>query len=284
MIGLVDTHQHLILRDLFAYDWADAIPALAGRSFRLDDFTNAAAPTAAAPITATVFMEAGVNDAFYKAEARHVAGLIHAGRIAAQVASCRPEQPDLSDWLDECADLGVVGFRRILHVVPDAVSEQPQFRAGLREIGHRGFSFDLCLRADQHGIGIDLLQACPEVQFILNHCGNPDIAADAYAGWSASMAQLAEFPNLAVKLSGITVNARPDQQTLDALRPYMDRVVSLFGPDRIVWGSDWPVCNLGMGPAQWIATTQAYLQTLSTAEAVAIASGNAQRLYRLTTH
>lgn len=274
---LIDTHLHLILREWLGYAWTADIPELAGRGFTPGDY----AAEAGGSVAGTVFVESGVDDTHYRDEAKLVAGLVADGTTLGQIASCRPEEPGLSDWLDECTSLGVVGFRRILHVVDDELSVSTRFREGLREIGRRGYSFDLCLRADQHGIGEALLRACPDQLFILDHCGNPDIASGSLAPWADNLSRLAIHPNVAVKLSGITSNARPDQQRLDVLRPYVDKVVELFGPDRIVWGSDWPVCKTGMGLPRWIETTRALLASLSTHERERISCLNARRFYRL---
>ena len=232
-------------------------------------------------ISAALFMESGANDADYKAEARLIAGWVQSGRFLGQVASCRPEDGTFTEWIDECAGLGVKGFRRILHVMPDELSQTPTFIKNLLEIGRRGFSFDLCLRADQHEMGAAILRACPSQQFILDHCGNPDIAADGFNTWSRSLALLAKFPQLAIKLSGIPVNARMDQQNDAGLHPYMERVVEIFGVDRVVWGSDWPVCTLAKGLGNWTEVSTRFLNKLSNGEAMKIAQTNAVRLYRL---
>ncbi len=276
MLRFVDTHQHLMLRDHFGYGWTDTIPGLAGRDFSLAECQAEAGED----ISARLFMESGVNDADYRAEARLISRFVAGGQFLGQIASCRPEESEMMDWLDECTSLGVKGFRRILHVKPDGLSQTATFRDHLREIGRRGFTFDLCLRADQHEIGAAILRACPTQQFILDHCGNPDIAADGYNAWSYSMAGLAQFPHLAVKLSGIPVNARADQQNDAGLRPYMERVVELFGPDRVVWGGDWPVCTLASGLRNWIDISVRFLNRLSCDEAKKIAQTNAVRLYR----
>ncbi|AXS42518.1 amidohydrolase [Breoghania sp. L-A4] len=275
---MIDTHQHLILRDRFGYAWADAVPALAEGSFTPEDFDLA---VAGFPVAGALYMEAGVDDPDYRAETRHIARWVRAGRYLGQIASCRPEEPGLSNWLDECASLGVAGFRRILHVMPDDLAQTEAFRIGLREIGRRGYTFDLCVRADQHDIAADLLRACPDQQFVLDHCGNPDIAADGFDAWSRSLSALAAFPHLAVKMSGISANARADQHTLEHLSSYLDRVFELFGADRVVWGSDWPVCNLGMGVSRWISVSLDYLSGLGAAEREAVAEANALRIYRL---
>ena len=277
MIQFIDTHQHLILREHFGYDWTEGIAGLAGREFSFREYGLEAHQA----VSGALFMESGVNDADYKAETRLVAGWVKSGRLFGQVASCRPEEGSFTDWIDECAALDVKGFRRILHTMPDGLSQTKTFLKNLREIGRHGLSFDLCLRADQHELGAAILRACPSQQFILDHCGNPNIAADDFGSWSQSLALLAKFQHLAVKLSGIPVNARFDQQNDAALHPYMERVVELFGVGRVVWGGDWPVCTLAKGLSNWIDISARFLNKLSANDAIKIAQTNAVRLYRL---
>lgn len=277
--GLIDSHQHLILRDALGYGWTAGIPALAA-----GDFTRGAyeAQVAGQGVAAAIFMETGVDDADYRAEARLVAGLMGQGGavpMLGQIASCRPEEDGIDDWIGECRGLGVIGFRRILHVMPDDLSRSPAFRANLRRIGAAGFPFDLCVLARQHGLAGELVRACPDMVFVLDHCGVPDIAGGGFADWAAGMARLAALPNLWVKLSGITAYCPPGAATAATLRPYVDEVLRLFGPSRMVWGGDWPVVNLGAGLPGWIAITRGLLAGLSAAEQAAIGAGNARRLW-----
>ncbi len=277
MIQFIDTHQHLILRDHFGYDWTEAIDGLAGRAFSFRE----RGMEATAEISGALFMESGVNDKDYKAEARLVAGWVKKGHLLGQVASCRPEEEGLAEYLDECAGLGVKGFRRILHVKHDGLSQTTTFQQNLRELGQRGLPFDLCLRDDQHEISAAILRACPSQQFILDHCGNPNIAGDGFEVWSKGVERLAKFPHLAIKLSGIPVKARSDQQNDAGLHPYMERVAELFGPDRVVWGGDWPVCTIAGGLRNWIDISKRFLTKLSVDEAKKITQTNAVRHYQI---
>ncbi|MEZ5796731.1 MAG: amidohydrolase [Paracoccaceae bacterium] len=278
-MDLIDTHQHLILRGALGYAWADAIPALAGRDFDRADY---AALVEGQGVGATIFMETGVDDADYRAEARLVAGMVGTvgkGGMLGQIASCRPEEDEGFDaWLEECRGLGVVGFRRITHVVPDEVSQTATFRANVRRIGAAGWPVDLCFLARQHAICEDLVRACPDVRFVLDHCGTPDIAGGDFPVWRASMARLAALPNLWVKLSGITAYAAPGAG-IAAVRPYAEEVLALFGPQRMVWGGDWPVVDLGAGLPGWIAMTRVLLAGLGEDEQAAIGHRNARALY-----
>lgn len=279
-MDLIDCHQHLIYRDRFGYGWTSGIPVLAQGDFTAQDYRRI---TAGGGIVASVVMECGVDDADYQPEARFVAGLMQdrALGIVGQIASCRPENDaGFTDWLDEAAGLGVVGYRRILHVVPDGLSQSAGFRANLRAIGRRGLPFDMCFLARQLGVALDLARACDEMVLVLDHCGVPDIAGGGFEPWARGISDLAALPQVICKLSGISAYCPPGSASAATLRPWVDHVLASFGPDRILWGSDWPVVNLGAGLPGWLAITADLLAGLSEAERYAIAQGTARRVYR----
>jgi len=227
-------------------------------------------------------METGVDDADYQAEARLAAGLVGAGGVLGQIAACRPEEDaGFEAWLDECEGLGVRGFRRILHVMPDALSQTEGFRRNLRRIGARGRVFDLCMLARQLPLAADLARACPDQMLVLDHCGVPDIAGGAFDVWADGITAMARYPHVVVKLSGVTAYCAPGTATVETLRPWFDHVLAAFGPDRMLWGSDWPVVDLGAGLPGWIAMTEALLAPLSGAERDNICHATARRVYGL---
>lgn len=273
----IDTHQHLIYRDRFGYGWTSDIPPLASGDFTVEDYADV---TEGAGIAGTLFMETGVDDADYKAEARFVAGLVGGNGMLGQIASCRPEEDDgYEAWLDECSEMNVVGFRRILHVMPDELSQSETFRSNLRKIGAAGLPFDLCVLARQLPIAADLAKACDDQPMVLNHCGVPDIAGGAFEDWAAGIDALAALPHVHAKLSGITAYCAPGTASVETLRPWVDHVLEKFGPTRVVWGGDWPVVNLGTGLADWMMITRELLGTLTAEDQAAMAATNARALY-----
>ena len=275
----IDTHQHLILRDHISYGWTAGVPALAEGNFTVAQYQ---ALTANKGIAATIFMETGVDDADYQTEARIVSTLIGQGGMVAQIASCRPESDaGFDDWLAECDGLGVCGFRRILHEISDDLSQTATFRRNLRKIGAKSLPFDLCFLARQLPVAYDLARACDDQVFVLDHCGVPDIAAGAFDQWASGMEKIATLPHVRVKLSGITRYCTPGTASVELLRPWVDHVIASFGPHRIVWGSDWPVCNLGSGLPAWIDMTHDLLANLSADEQTAVASGTAPQVYAM---
>jgi predicted TIM-barrel fold metal-dependent hydrolase len=280
-MDLIDTHQHLILRDRIGYAWTGEFPILAG-DFTREDYAGLVAGTG---VRATIFMETGVDDADYQAEARMVAGMVgtSVGGVAmlGQIASVRPERDEGFDaWLEEVRTLHAVGLRRILHVVPDEVSLTGTFRANLRKIGRAGLPFDLNFLSRQLvPIGVPLLKACPGQPFILDHCGVPDVAGGDWEVWKAGIDAVAAFENVVVKLSGITTYCAAGTASVALIRPYMEHLLEAFGPDRMLWGGDWPVVNLGAGLPEWIRMTGELLAGLSEDERDAIGTGTARRVY-----
>jgi len=278
-MDFIDTHQHLIWRDRFGYGWTRDIPPLAEGDFTPEDYQ---VQTRNLGVSGALFMEAGVDDADYRGEARYVATRVGADGILGQIASCRPEEAKGFDaWLAECEGLHVHGYRRILHVMPDDLSHSTVFRDNLRKIGRRGLSFDLCFLARQLPIAAELARACNDQTFVLDHCGVPDIAGGGFDAWAAGIDALAALPQVNVKLSGISAYCAPGTASADTLRPWVDHVLQRFGPDRIVWGSDWPVVVLGAGLAAWIGLTRELLGGLSADEQDRIAARNARKIYRL---
>jgi predicted TIM-barrel fold metal-dependent hydrolase len=282
MTPLIDTHQHLIYPDLSNYGWTAGIPALADKAFPLEAYQDLAG---ADEVGGTLFMEAGVDDADYQAEARFVSGLAEqkSSRIVGIIASCRPETDDgFEAWLDECGSMNVVGLRRILHVMPDDLSKSETFRRNVREIGRHDLVFDMCFLAGQLPIAAELAAACDNTRLVLNHCGVPDIAVGGLDPWRDHISTLAALPNVSCKLSGIMAYCAPGEASHEAIKPYVDHVLEAFGPGRIVWGSDWPVVNLANGLPDWLAVTRTILEGLSEDEAVKIARVNASKVYGLT--
>ncbi|MGI9366608.1 MAG: amidohydrolase family protein [Rhizobiaceae bacterium] len=276
-MNFIDTHQHLILRDHFGYEWTLEDPILATGDFTPQDYAGL---TTNFGVLGAIFMETGVDDVDYKAEARYVAHLVKSKTMLGQIASCRPEDSDDFDqWLDECGQLNVVGLRRILHVMPDELSQTDSFRSNIQKIGQAGLPFDICMFARQLPIAAQLIRHCDDQVFVLDHCGVPEIAAGEFDLWARGLAEVAALPQVNIKLSGIAAYCAPGTANVETLRPWVDRVLELFGPDRMVWGSDWPVVNTRSTLPDWLDMTRQLLNELSPDERSAIGEHNARRIY-----
>ena len=277
-VDILDTHQHLIYGDRFGYPWTDEIAALKGRSFRYEDYQLAAADTG---ITSTLFMEADAED--WRTETDMVLEMVDdpGTIISGVIANCRPEDPGFDAWLDTIGDRPVVGLRRILHVMPDELSMDDAFRANIRKLAGRGLTFDLCLLGRQLAIAADLAGACENVQFVLDHCGVPDIASGDMAPWCEQIQSLAAMPNVACKISGVTAYAKPGEGAIDVVRPWVEHCLECFGWDRVIWDSDWPVCNINAGLAAWVAISREIVSNEDVSNQTRLFRDNAINIYGL---
>ena len=281
----IDTHQHLLYPDQFDTSWSKDLPALQG-AFHLEDYQTAAADC---DIEGTLFMEVDVDAGQNGREANFFSQLADdpANKMLGIIANVRPEEADFEAQLDLILHPSLKGIRRVLHTQPDALSQSARFREHVALLGKRGLTFDLCVSQKQLQIGLELVQACPEVSFILDHCGVPDIAShssidsESWQQWQSGIRALGAQSNVACKFSGITAYATPEQRTVEGLRPYQTEILEAFGPKRIVWGGDWPVCNLADGLQRWSQLTDALLADLSIDEQQNILSNNARTLYAL---
>ena len=165
--------------------------------------------------------------------------------------------------------------------MPDELSEGPLFRENLKRLAGTGLTFDLCVLPHQIPKAAALADLAPDVQFVLDHCGVPDIKAHAEHPWREHMAEIAKRPNVTAKISGVVAYADPADWTVETLRPYVEHTILNFGWDRVVWGSDWPVCTLGGGLLSWVAATHALLAGASNDERARLLSGNARRIWNL---
>lgn len=152
---------------------------------------------------------------------------------------------------------------------------------GLALLGEHRLAVDLLIQSpDEIPLATHLAARHPEVTFVLDHCGKPDIAGGRLEPWARDLAALAAHGNVACKLSGLP-NCTGRGAALDAIRPYADRVLSVFGSERVLWASDWPPLLLADGYEAWWQCSEALLESLSTAARRAVLGGNAARIYRL---
>jgi predicted TIM-barrel fold metal-dependent hydrolase len=281
-LTFVDAHVHLWDAARMPYPWLAEVPTIAGPHTPAELATEAGARMP----TEIVFVEAAVDPAHALNEVRWVEALATSeGRIAAivaQVAVDRGAETEAA-LASLAGHARVRGVRHIIekHSEPD-YCVRPAFIAGVQRVGERGWTFDLCVRPAQLPACIALVRVSPTTVFVLDHAGKPDIRRGALDPWRTQIADLARLPNVVCKLSGLVTEADPATWTVAALQPYVDHLLSCFGPGRLLFGSDWPVVNLVANYSRWLETALALLAPLSAAERAAVMSENARRIYRLS--
>lgn len=276
---IVDTHLHLIYRNRLAYPWLSSVPPL-DADFTYDLYEREARRLG---IVSALHMEVDVAPDQIERETDFVAELAGQGGslLAGAIASCRPEDPDFAACLERArANPFVKGFRRVLHVMADDLSEGTLFRENIKRLAGTDLTFDLCVLPHQLGRAMALIDLAPDVSFVLDHCGVPDVKGGGFDVWKGPIAEIARRSNVTVKLSGLPAYGA-ENWTLEDLKPYFGQVAESFGFSRMVWGSDWPVCTLGGGLSTWIGATHALLSGVSLEERSRVLSGNARALWKL---
>ncbi|RIV39242.1 amidohydrolase family protein [Micromonospora radicis] len=279
---IIDAHHHL-WRPERGYTWLDE-PGLdvIRRPFTPADLT---AELTATGVDATVLVEGGrchpdeaAEFLGYAADTESIVGVVAwidvaAGDVCESIAGYRRLRG--GEYL--------VGLRSQVQgeADPDYL-DRPEVRRGLAEIAAAGLVFDLVIRVDQLPAAARVARALPQLRLVLDHLGKPriDEGAAGLRRWRAPLAELAASPNVVAKLSGMVTEARPDWSPGD-LRPFVEVAIEEFGPERLMFGSDWPVCLLRSDYPGVRRALEAVLPPLSGAQRQDIFAGTAVRTYEL---
>ena len=293
MIPIIDTHQHLWERSVLDLEWIKGSGKM-NDDYPIGRYLNEAA---GANVAKTIYMEVNAGIAQQHKEVEYVADLCQQddNPMGAIIAGGEPASDSFSDFVRGFKDNPyVVGTRQVLHgdELPRGYCLEPAFVAGVQLLGELGLTFDLCLRPRELADGAELVDRCPGTQFILDHCGNADPFAvsgrtvsepgTTYAlepdQWRDDMRALGERANLACKVSGIAVHSKGKCDP-EVLAPTVNHCLDSFGPDRVVFGGDWPVCTMGAPLADWIGTLRQIVSNRSEADQRKLFYDNAARLF-----
>lgn len=264
-LPIVDTHQHLWDLVQFQPPWLSGADAKISAKH---DMSNYLVETAGLNVVKAVYMEVDVAPADQDKEADYVLAIIATKKspTVAAVISGRPNSDKFAAYMARHRDNPLIkGVRQVLHAgsAERGLCLQPQFVKSIQLLGEMGKSFDLCMRPTELADGAALVKKCPETRFIVDHCGNADAAAwqpkakqtsapgHTVEQWKTDMGQLAKLPNVICKISGVVARA-PKGWKPDYLAPVINFCLDEFGPDRVVFGGDWPVCKLGASYAEWV--------------------------------
>jgi len=280
---IVDTHQHLWDLELFRYSWVSSHSSL-NRSFRMRDYLEA---TSGLNVVKSVHLEADVDEPYMLDETRHLLALAEQpdNPLDGIVACGRPESKDFKTYLDQIAGHPKLkGIRRVLHTQPDELGQDQTLIQNVRTLSQYRLSFDICVLARQLPIAINLVSRCPDVLFILDHCGVPQVREKILDPWRADIEEIAKFHNVVCKISGLVAYADPENWTVGDLRPYVEHVIDSFGWDRVLFGSDWPVCTLSASYNQWVQALRTIIRSADDSNQKKLFHDNAIRVYRLSYH
>ena len=295
-IPIIDCHQHLWDLSKFKLPWIKPGGMLA-RSFVMADYLAAIEGTG---IKHSVYMEVDVEPSQQQAEAEHLIEICRSGKAPtiAAVVSGRPAADSFGESIKPLAASPYIkGIRQVLHggSTPAAFCLQEGFVRGIRLLGELGLSFDLCLRPKELGDGAKLAEQCSGTRFVVDHCGNADPKAFFKSGdsrlidvrpehdadaWRRDMERLSAQKNVICKISGIVARV-PKQWSADDLTPIVNHCLDTFGPERVVFGSDWPVCLNGAPLREWVSALTQIIASRPVSEQRKLLRDNAVAFYRL---
>ncbi len=274
----IDSHQHFWRYDAREYGWIDESMRALRRDFMPDDLR-------------IEMEEAGVR-----------------GSIAVQVRQTEEETSwllDLADrypfvtgvvgWVDlQADDVGVrlaraashpklVGVRHIVQSEPDdRFLLRPAFCRGIASLRQFDLTYDILIYPRHLAVASELVARFPQQPFVLDHLAKPEIRAGAIDQWARDLRVLAAAPNVSCKLSGLVTEADWERWRPEDIHPYLDVAFDCFGADRLVAGSDWPVCTVAGSYSRTMAVVTDYLDRRPAAERNGVLGGNAQRIWRLS--
>lgn len=277
----IDSHHHVWDLSVRAQDWmeGDALKPIS-RTFTMDDMDPALAES---NIDFTVIVQ--------------TVAVMEETPEFLDIAASHPKVAGVVGWLDmEAEDITPALESHLAHPAARhlvSIRDLAQYKedpkwlarngvlANLQRLGKRGISYDLLTLAHQLPAAIDAVRACPQTQFVLDHISKPNIADGDIDQWSRDVRTLAALPNVVVKVSGMVTEATWTDWTPETFRPYVDVLTESFGPERMMFGSDWPVCLVAGGYRDIVGVVETLTSSWSAAEQQAIWSGTAISAYRL---
>ena len=275
---LIDSHHHLWKYSTEEYGWInDQMEPLRG-DFLLPELREIAAHS---QVDGFVSVQARQN----LQETEDLLSMARTEPLISGVVGWVPlADSNISQVLDRLSDQSML--KGVRHVVQDEPDDRfilgPDFNRGVSELKGRGLVYDVLIFARQLPASIEFVDQHPDLTMVLDHIAKPTITDAAYdKQWETDFRELAKRENISCKFSGVVTEIREDSWSLDQIRRYWDVALQAFTPDRLMFGSDWPVCLLKTEHRQWINAVRELAGELSQTEQIKLFSANAIRDYNL---
>lgn len=279
-VPVIDAHHHLWDPARADYPWMTEALDPIRRRFGVEDLVPL---LDAAGVARTVLVQARSSSAESREFLATAAGT---PRIAGVIAWTDLTSPGVDDDIASlrAAHGGdrLVGIRHQVHDEEDAAwLGRADVRQGLAAVERAGLPYDLLVRAREMPVALAVVRAMPDLRFVIDHLAKPPVRDGALSPWAELLGPFGELPNVTCKLSGLVTEADWSSWTIEDLAPYVDRALELFGPDRMLFGSDWPVSLLAAPYQTVIDTARTLLADLSDDERRAVMGGTAAEVYDL---
>jgi L-fuconolactonase len=278
---IIDAHHHLWKVARGDYFWMDtrANPALAAiaRDFLVEDYRALAAANSVGGSVLVQAAQTAAETEWLLDQARASQGLILG--VVGWIDMAAADAPAVLERL--AGNRLLRGIRPMLQDIPDVEWVlQPGLDPAFRALIARDLAFDVLIKPPHLASALTLLTRYPELRAVVDHGAKPAIAQGQWQPWADQMRRIAGETNACCKLSGLVTEASA-QWTVDDLRRYSDHLIECFGPERLMWGSDWPVALLASDYTRWLEVARELLQGLSPDERAAVMGENARRFYHL---
>jgi L-fuconolactonase len=277
MATMIDSHHHFWRYDPMQYDWIDESMRAIRRDFLPDDLRRA---TREAGIDGVVSVQARQS----LEETRWLLDLANQHDFIRGAVGWVPlVSPDVKRVLESfAAERKLVGVRHVVQGEPDEdFILRDDFNAGIATLREFGLRYDILIFERHLPQTIRFVDRHPDQIFVLDHLAKPKIRAGQLDPWRRNIAELARRENVYCKVSGMVTEADPFDWTVEQLRPYFDTVLAAFGPDRLMFGSDWPVCLVGVEYDRWANVARGWTERLSASARDRIFGGTAIEAYGL---
>jgi L-fuconolactonase len=275
---VIDSHQHFWRYNPAEYGWISDSMSVLRRDFLPDDLKS---EVARAGIDGVVSVQARQS----LAETRWLLELAGKNDFIRGVVGWVPlVSPDLRDNLERLA--GAEKLRAVRHVLQDEPDDdfmlRPDFDRGIGMLNEFSLRYDILIFERHLPQAIKLLNRHPELTFILDHVAKPRIRENVISPWRENLIELARRPNVYCKISGMVTEADHRAWTEAQLRPYLETALEAFGPRRLMFGTDWPVCLLACSYQRWYEIVSRLASTLTESERQRLMGGTAVEAYELS--
>jgi L-fuconolactonase len=275
----IDAHQHFWMYSPAEYDWIDDSMAMLRRDFLPDDFK---------PVLES-------ND-FHASVAVQARQTLEETRWLLELAERSPwilgvigwadlRSPDIRSQLNVITrNPKLVGIRHIVQSEPDdRFLLQPDFLRGISVLEEFDLAYDILIYTKHLPVAAEFVERFPRQRFVLDHLAKPPIKSGNIDSWAQGISRLAAFPNVFCKLSGLVTEADWLHWSPEQITPFLDVAFESFGPDRLMIGSDWPVCLVAASYARAVEVIKSYLLQKKPESQDRVLGGNAERFWRLGT-
>ncbi len=298
MIKIVDTHQHLWDLERLKLPWLENVPALKKEHLPAH-YLKASEGTG---INCSIYMEVDAHADHKQKEIEDMTMLCKSEDDIMQgmVISANPGDSEFSKFLEiNSGNHYIKGIRQVLHTpeTPVKYCLSTEFMQGIRELGKRGLLFDICIRPAEIQDAVELCRQNPETVFMLDHCGNADpyvvngqrnrdtshpdsTFVHTRESWQEGVQQMGKLENVYCKISGI-ISRTETGWDAETLAPTVNACIDSFGEDRVVFGGDWPVCNLGASLSEWVEALRKIVNNRPELLQKKLFHTNAERLYNI---